>query len=358
MIRGRFSLHISGILILLFISIQAGGQRPQIGNTPKKINLFEQEAYKPAPIAAVPKKVNLFDQKPLQKIKLKIRPADSNIKAPFELNQYENAAVFPELGEGLHFCGERLHQELPSVKSRLNREFGRYQRAKYSVKHYQARCKKYRPEILATLRKHGVPDEFLYLAVAESGLSNATSPKGAKGFWQFMPETAKNYGLEVSRTVDERLDPQKSADAACRYLLFLYRKFQSWTLAAAAYNMGEGGLENAIQRQGVKNYYQLSLNPETAQYLFRIVALKYIVEKPGKLGFESGNLPEKTVVKTRKETVDYHILSLSDFAEECGTDYETLKYLNPWLISDHLERKSGKIYEICLPVEETVAGND
>lgn len=358
MIRSRFGIKSSGLLILLAITLNAGGQRPKIGTIPKKINLFEQEAYRPAPIAAVPKKVNLFEQSPQAKIVLKIRPADHNIKAPFELNQYENTAVFPELGESPHFCGERVLQELPSVRSRLNRELGRYRRAHYSVKHYQARCKKYRPEILTTLRKYGVPDEFLYLAVAESGLSNATSPKGAKGFWQFMPETAKNYGLEVSQTVDERLDPQKSADAACRYILFLYRKFQSWSLAAAAYNMGEGGLENVIQRQGVKNYYQLDLNPETAMYLFRIITLKYIIEKPGVLGFEAENLPEKTTVKTRNETVDYDIFDLSAFAEECGTSYETLKYLNPWLISNRLDRKSGKIYEICLPVEAAVAEND
>lgn len=350
-----------GLTLSLFSALaETNAQTHRIGKPRPKINIFEQEQYKPPPIICVPKKVNLFEQNQSpQLITLQIKPEDKNIKPPFELSIDEDfKSVFPELGETVNFCGETIPLHFPLVRTRLNRELGRYKKAGYTVRHYQARHQYYKAEALAIIQKYQLPDELIYLAVAESGLANVTSPKGAKGFWQFMPETAKNYGLEVTETVDERLDPLKSAEAACRYLRFLYSKFKSWSLAAAAYNMGEGGLENAMKTQAKGSYYELSLNPETAQYLFRIVTLKYIMEYPRKMGFETRNMPEKYKIKTRKEVVNYSIPDLKSFAQECGTNYETLKYLNPWLIADQLNAKSGKNYEICLPIENSIVGND
>jgi len=148
-----------------------------------------------------------------------------------------------------------------------------------------AKALKLFPIIEPILKAHGIPEDFKYLPLVESGLKEGTSPKGASGLWQFMPGTARTYGLKVNRKVDERKNIEKSTIAACRYLNDLYSEFNSWTLAAAAYNNGSVKLERAISRQSEDNYFMMKLNRETGSYVYSIIAMKEIIAKPKKYGY-------------------------------------------------------------------------
>jgi hypothetical protein len=188
------------------------------------------------------------------------------------------------------------------------------------------------------------------LAVIESGLVNAVSPAGARGIWQFMPETAKEKGMEVNEVVDERYHLEKSTEAACKYLLEAKAKFGSWTLAAASYNGGMAGVNKQITTQQVETYYDLLLNDETSRYVFRILALKEIMKNPVKFGFNVEinemyvNLPSKVI------TVDSSIPDLASFAKSQGINYKILKIHNPWLRDKKLINQGKKRYEIQIPL--------
>ena len=147
------------------------------------------------------------------------------------------------------------------------------------------RSKKYFPIIEPILERYGIPDDFKYLAVIESGLTQAVSPARAVGFWQILKTTGRELGLEVNANVDERYHIEKATIAACKYLNASKIRFGSWTLAAAAYNAGNAGIEKYLTQQKVDNYYDLLLGQETGRYVFRIVAIKEIIENYEKYGF-------------------------------------------------------------------------
>lgn len=257
------------------------------------------------------------------------------------------------LSDSIQFCGERVPIEVSKVAKKLDHEMDKYLvnggNAMLGLSRLSGRYKK---EIVQTLKANGLPADLYYLAVAESGLSNATSPRGAKGFWQFMPETAKIYGLEVSETVDERLHPQKATQAACKYLKLAHKRFGNWALAAAAYNMGEGGVENAIHNQKIKDYYKLDLRSETEQYVFRILALKYILEKPKEHGVRMNDKYKYKPIAYRSVRVNTSIPDLAAFAAKNHSSLYALKMMNPWLIANRLEVKAGKVFEIRFPLDE------
>ena len=170
----------------------------------------------------------------------------------------------------LDFCGEGVPIDNPAIKRKVDREIERNTGYYASTLIALKRANRYRAEFSDILRAQGIPEDFFYLAMAESFLSNAISPKGAKGFWQFIAPTGRHYGLEISETVDERFHPVKATYAATRYLYDDFSQLKQWTLVAAAYNMGAPRVQRAIKRQGVDNYYELSLNAETSNYLYRI----------------------------------------------------------------------------------------
>jgi hypothetical protein len=207
------------------------------------------------------------------------------------------------------------------------------------------------PIIEPILAKYGVPDDFKYLAVIESGLVNAVSSAGARGVWQFMPETAKEKGMEVNDIVDERYHLEKSTEAACRYLLAAKEKFGSWTLAAASYNGGMNGITKRIDEQKVTNYYDLALTEETSRYVFRILALKEIMRQPAKYGFSIYTSDLYTQIPTKKVAVDSSITDLTGFAIAQGINYKILKIHNPWLRDKKLVNPTKKRYEIEIPLE-------
>jgi membrane-bound lytic murein transglycosylase D len=189
------------------------------------------------------------------------------------------------------------------------------------------------------------------LAVIESALENVRSPKGAKGFWQLMPGTAKEYGLEVNDNVDERYHLEKSTRIACVYLKKAKERLGSWTLAAASYNRGMYGTDRLLDKQLAESYYDLLLNSETSRYVFRIIAVKEIMSNPQQYGFIFEESDLYLPIPERKIGLDTAITNLAQFAKEQNINYKVLKIHNPWLIENHLNNKSRKYYEIAIPEE-------
>ena len=211
------------------------------------------------------------------------------------------------------------------------------------------RSRKFFKIIEPILKKEGVPDDFKYLAVIESGLENLRSPKGAKGIWQIMRGTGRELGLEINNNVDERYNLELSTIAACRYIKKAKNKFGTWTLAAAAYNRGMSGVNKALKKQNVKSYYDLLLGNETKRYVFRIHALKLILNNPNNYGFFIEDSQYYKDDHFEVMNVDYPIKNLSEFAKKNGINYKTLKIFNPWLIQNHLNNRSKKKYKIKIP---------
>ncbi len=248
------------------------------------------------------------------------------------------------------FAGEEVPTENFDVKERLDRELLRdaywHSSTVLSIK----RSKRYFPVIEKILAEEGLPEDMKYLAVAESSLSNAVSPAGAKGVWQFMKGTGREYGLEVNAEVDERYHLEKSTRAACNYLKSLKKKFGSWTMAAAAYNMGGNRLSKESSLQRSNNYYDLNLNQETARYIFRILAIKEIMNAPENFGFYIEESDKYPVLDTYDQIeINGSVANWGDFAKKYGTSYRLLKVYNPWLVSSGLTNKAKKKYLVRLP---------
>lgn len=251
----------------------------------------------------------------------------------------------------LDFCGELVPLNEFEVRERYDFEvLVTVYRNAATVLGFK-RANRWFPVIEPILKKNGVPDDFKYLAVIESNLSNAISPSKAVGFWQFLEGTGKQYGLEIREGVDERYDVVKSTEAACIYLKTAYKKFGSWTLAAASYNMGMAGLGNQLEEQGEDNYYNLRLNSETARYVLRLVFTKELFLHPEKYGYNLDKKDFYPVVPVRSVTVNTSIPDLVVFARENGTNYKLLRELNPWLRSNKLTNPKGKTYTILLPAD-------
>jgi hypothetical protein len=263
-------------------------------------------------------------------------------------NHYAVYAI--PMPEQINFAGEPAPLSDPDIYERIDRELhvNTYWQSN-SLLTFK-RANKYFPIIEPILAKNGVPDDFKYLAVIESGLRNVVSPAGAAGYWQFMKTSGKEFGLEINSEVDERYHLEKATEAACKYLLAAKEKFGTWTLAAASYNMGMGGLNKQLTRQKEGDYYDLLLNSETSRYVMRILALKEIMESPKEYGF---NFREKDLYKmdsVKVITIDTSILDFADFAQERDLSYKTLKYHNPWLRQSYLKNESNSTYEIKLPI--------
>ena len=208
------------------------------------------------------------------------------------------------------------------------------------------RANRYFPIIEPILKENGVPDDLKYIAVIESSLTNVVSPSGAKGFWQFLSGTAKDFGLEVNDEVDERYNLEKATVAAIAYFKQMKEKFGSWTMAAASYNIGRGGLAKFAGLQKSNNYYDLVLGEETERYIFRAIAIKQIMENPELYGFA---MPEDELyqpIPYSVVTIDSTIADMADFAFEHGTNYKMLKLMNPWLRNTKLTNSKRKSYEI------------
>jgi membrane-bound lytic murein transglycosylase D len=273
-----------------------------------------------------------------------------NNKTAVETKDPETKWHVPSLPDKMEFAGELVPLNKWDVRERLDRELLFNYYYQNNVLFMLKLSNRYFPIIEERLKANGVPSDFKYLCIAESNLlPNATSKAGAVGFWQFMPNTAPAYGLEVNKNVDKRRDIIRSTDAACKYLKTAYNKFGSWTAAAASYNCGQGGYSKQATLQRTSHYYDLLLPEETNRYIFRILAFKHIMENANKLGFVLEKEDLYQPVATRKIIVTSSINNLVQFAIDNGTNYKTLKLLNPWLRTNSLTVTSGKTYEIYLP---------
>lgn len=272
---------------------------------------------------------------------------DVVVKEKKLINDYNVYAL--SVPDELDFAGEKMPLNDPDVYERMDKELlvNTYWQSNGLLMFKRAR--KYFPVIEPILKKHGIPDDFKYLSVIESGLTNAVSPAGAKGFWQIMPATARENGLEVNDNVDERYHLEKATEVACKYLLKSKENLGSWTLAAAAYNAGNAGIGNRLKDQDVKSYYDLLLGEETGRYMFRIVALKEILNNPKKYGFNFNESDLYTEIPTEEVIVDVPVKDFTAFAKEYGINYKILKIHNPWLREAHLNNSSRKKYSINIP---------
>lgn len=280
---------------------------------------------------------------------------DFSLAEPITNSDWASSPAFTNakswtLPSEVNFAGEAVDMDIWDVRERFDRELHINTYWHNNTIFMFKRANRWLPAIEPILAKYGVPDDFKYLAIIESDLMNKVSPAKAVGFWQILEGTAKEYGLQVTRDVDERYDPIKSTEAACRYLLKAYEKFGSWTMVAASYNRGMAGMERAIKDQRETDYFKLLLNDETSRYLFRILACKEILSSPSKYGLiiQPEHLYQPHTYKV--VTIDDDINDLISFAKSQGIDYKTLNLFNPWLRNDKLSVRRGEIYEIKIPL--------
>ncbi|RMB61056.1 lytic transglycosylase domain-containing protein [Dokdonia sinensis] len=271
-------------------------------------------------------------------------------KATKMVNDY-NVYALP-MPDGLNFAGEMVPVQYPDIRERMDRELLVNTYWQSNALLLFKRANKYFPLIESILEEEGVPDDLKYLAVIESGLTQAVSPARATGFWQILSGTGKEYGLEVNDNVDERYHIEKSTRVAATYLKKSKERFGSWTAAAAAYNAGNAGVSRRMDAQNVNDYYDLLLGEETGRYVFRIIALKEILKNPKKYGFNFTNDDLYKPIETYKVSVDTAVTDFVKFAEGYGINYKILKIHNPWLREDHLNNKSRKQYFIEIPKPE------
>lgn len=253
------------------------------------------------------------------------------------------------LPESMEFCGESVPLDRFYVRESLERELMVNTYRHSSTILLLKRTTRWFPVIEPILKKNRLPEDFKYLAMIESDLTNAVSPSKAVGFWQFLEGTGKQYNLEIYKEVDMRYNQELETQAACDFLNDLHRRFGSWTLAAAAYNCGGGKVSRTMEEQQVSSYYDMLLPNETERYVYRLLAFKLITENPKKYGFQISDDGWYQPLEYKTITVTETITDLAQFAIDQGTNLKMLKYYNPWLRSNTLTISEGNSYKIKLP---------
>ncbi len=249
------------------------------------------------------------------------------------------------------FSNEPVPLNMPDVYEKFDRELLVNTYWQSNTLLYMKRSHKWFPVIEPILAENKVPDDFKYLALIESGLTQVTSPAGAVGFWQIMEGTGKELGLIINHEIDERYHVEKATQAACKYLLEAKSKYGTWTLAAASYNMGMNGLAKQLDRQGAASYYSLLLNEETSRYLFRILAVKEILSNPEQYGFNTREKDLYHLPALQPENIVSPIADFAEYAKNRGINYKVLKQYNPWLRQSHLKGHAGDTFTVLLPTE-------
>lgn len=261
----------------------------------------------------------------------------------------------PEIPDKIDFAGEKVPLDLFYVRESLDREIMAGTFMHSSTIMMFKRAGRWFPVIEPILKKNNIPDDFKFLALAESNLSNVISPSGAEGFWQFLKATGPKFGLEITEEVDERYNVEKSTEAACRYFRAAYQEYKNWTLVAASFNRGIDGVSKAVENQHTSDYYNLSLADETARYLYRILAMKQVYNNPVKYGFYLRQSDFYPPLSTYTVTVDSTITNLPAFAEKMKINYRILREFNPWLRRYTLTNKTAKQYILTLPREGSLS---
>lgn len=255
-----------------------------------------------------------------------------------------------QIPDKLDFAGEAVPLDNFDTRESLDRELLSCANFHSQTILFLKKLPRYFKIIEPILKKNNIPDDFKYVALAESSfLDKAISPAGAIGIWQFMKSAALGCGLEINAEVDERYHIEKSTQAACIYLNNSYHYYRNWTLVAASYNAGMNGIDRQVELQESKNYYDLSLNEETARYLFRILALKLVMSDPEKYGFKVDDKDKYPIIPIKEIKVTGNITSMVDFAHAHKVNYKILRYLNPWLRQTYLKNPFKKTYLLKIP---------
>lgn len=259
--------------------------------------------------------------------------------------------ILPELPTSLSFAGEVVPLHNYDTRESLEREILVTMYMHSRTFQTLLNTKRYFPVIEPIMRKHGIPEDFKYLCMAESGLNpNVVSSAGAAGLWQFMPATGKQYKLLVDKGLDERYDVEKSTEAACKYIKEAYDRLGSWTLAAAAYNLGNAGVTRRMNTQDVQDYYDSFFPEETMRYVFRILSLKLLTENPYNFGYVIA--PEQyyhPLTDFREIDVTGAKIEWSKVAKENGTNYKMLRQLNPWIRDYEYNNAAGRTFKVRIP---------
>lgn len=269
-----------------------------------------------------------------------------------EYSIYLNDVSSVKLPNKLTLFGEIIPLVREDIKERAEREFYLLLQQPGQIMLYLKRSGKYFPTYEKHIKEMNMPADIKYLSVAESALYMSTSSAGASGLWQFIPSTGKRYGLTINKNIDERRNVEKSTIASFKYLTKLNKQFGSWISAAAAYNMGENGLDNNVLFQKSNDYFDLYLNSETSRYIFRIALIKEIMENKEKYGFALSKDDYWKEDKFQIVKESRSIVNLAEWAESNNTNYQSVKLLNPWILGRNLPHPpKGKHYEIAIPVK-------
>jgi len=283
-----------------------------------------------------------------QSLQGEIKAESSRENAPEESVQQQGQHVSSVyIPSSMSFCGDPVPLDRADVREALDREITVNTYYHSSTIGILKRAARHLPVIEKILAEHGVPDDLKYVAMAESGLmAESVSGAGAKGIWQIMKATGKEYGLECAIEIDERYHLEKSTVLAAKYFKKAYAKFGNWATAAASYNAGMTRVQRQIDRQKQNDYYDLYLNTETGRYVYRVLALKQIYNNPEQYGFHIDS--DQRYQPRPYTTVDVkRIDNMANFAAKHGVSYKEVKLLNPWLRSFAVEpRKSGKVYKV------------
>ena len=261
----------------------------------------------------------------------------------------------PKLPEQMEFFNQSLSLSDIDIKERLDREMLVNTYFQSSTSLAIKRSARYFPALKRILKEEGVPEDFKYLCVIESNLSNVISPAGAAGFWQFMPGTAPEYGLKVTPEIDERNHLEKSTRAACKLIKSNYRLLNDWVNACAAYNRGPGGLLRDMESQGVKHFFDTEMNPETARYVFRIMALKLIMEHPSEYGYHIPPSARYLPIESKEIQIKIPIKNLALWARQQGTSLKIIRLLNPWILTNQLSLNAIPC-KVKIPANKQVLG--
>lgn len=261
----------------------------------------------------------------------------------------------PDIPEAINFCGDHVSFDRIDMAERLDRELTSVIYGQTTTSLIIKRANRFFPRLIEILKENNMPEDLIYLAVAESSLDiNALSPAKAAGIWQFMAATGRQYGLEVNDDVDERYDPEKETVAACKYLRDAYYKYGNWATVCASYNAGTGRISTELQSQRVNNSFDLRLVSETSRYVFRIIAYKLFLENPKKYGYRINSNQLYQPVECDVVEVNKPIANWVAWAQDYGITYAQLRDANPWIRSTKLPNASGKIYKVKVPKQESL----